>query len=50
MSQHDDETRLRDMLDYAHKGIEAIRNRSRADLDSDLILAAALKRYLDIEL
>lgn len=38
MSQHDDEGRLGDMLDYAGKALEAIHGRSRADLDRDVVL------------
>ena len=48
MSPHDDEPRLHDMLDYTRKAIEAIRDRSRADLDRDPILAAALERFVEI--
>ena len=48
MSQRDDETRLRDMLDYSQRAIEAIRDRSRADLDRDVVLSAALERFVEI--
>ena len=48
MSPHDDETRLRDMLDYARKAVEATRRRSRADLDRDVVLTAALERFVEI--
>ena len=48
MSQHDDETRLRDMLDHADRAVEAIRDRSRADLDRDPILGAALEGFVEI--
>jgi uncharacterized protein with HEPN domain len=48
MSHREDETHLRDMLDYARKAVEAIRGRSRADLDHDAILGAALERFVEI--
>ena len=48
MSPLDDERRLRDMLDYARKGVEAIRGRSRADLERDVVLVAALERFVEI--
>lgn len=38
MPQHDDQVRLRDMLDYAHQAIAAIDGRSRDDLDTDAVL------------
>ena len=48
MSHREDETHLRDMLDYASKAVEAIRGRARADLDRDAILGAALERFVEI--
>ena len=48
MSLPDDEACLRDMLDYARKAVEAIRGRSRGELDHDAVLAAALERFVEI--
>lgn len=48
MSPQDDQARLRDMLDYARKAVEAIRDRSRRDLDQDVVLAAALARFVEV--
>ncbi len=48
MSQPDDETRLGDMLDYACRAVEAIRDRSREDLDRDGVLAAGLERFVEV--
>jgi uncharacterized protein with HEPN domain len=48
MSQPDDETRLREMLDYAGRAVDAIRGRSRSDLDRDMIVAAALERFIEV--
>lgn len=48
MSLPEDDARLRDMLDYAGKAVEAISSRSRADLDRDAVLAAALERFVEI--
>ena len=39
---------LLDMLDHARKAVAATRGRSRLDLDSDEILAAALVRFLEV--
>ncbi len=36
------------MLDYACRAVEAIRGRSREDLDRDVVLAAALERFVEI--
>ena len=36
------------MLDYARRAVEAIRNRSCPELDSDVVLAAALERFVEI--
>ena len=48
MSQPDDETRLRDMLDYAGKAVEAVRGRSRLDLDREVALVAGLERFVEL--
>ncbi len=48
MSPHDDERRLRDMLDYARKAVYAVRSAERTDLEIDEILGAALERFVEI--
>lgn len=48
MRQPDDQVLLKDMADHARRAIEACRSRSRADLDTDLVLAAALERFIEI--
>ncbi len=48
MSPHDDETRLQDMLDCARKAVVAIEDRSREDLDTSAVLAAALERFVEV--
>ncbi len=48
MSYQDDDTRLRDMLDYAVKAVDTIKGKDRADLDDDYILAAAIERFVEI--
>jgi uncharacterized protein with HEPN domain len=48
MTQHDDEVRLRHMLDYSRKAITMIRGRERQDLDSDEMLCLALTRLVEI--
>ena len=48
MSQHDDRTRMRHMLDYAREAVALGRGKSRADLDSERVLSLALVRLLEI--
>ncbi|MGD2111259.1 MAG: DUF86 domain-containing protein [Phycisphaerae bacterium] len=48
MSHHDDDARLRGMLEYARKAVAAIGGRARAELDQDEILGAALERFVEI--
>ena len=48
MLLRDDLVRLRHMLDAAHRAREFAQDRSRADLDSDEMLALALVRLLEI--
>jgi len=48
MSQHDDEVRLRHMLDAARQAIAFARGRQRADLERDVQLALALTRLVEI--
>jgi uncharacterized protein with HEPN domain len=48
MRPPEDEVLLRDMLDYARRAVEAVAERDRSDLDSDLILAPALERFIEV--
>ena len=48
MSRHDDETRLRHMLDHAREAVEMSRGHTRADLDRDRRLNLSLVRLLEI--
>ncbi|MHB0915211.1 MAG: HepT-like ribonuclease domain-containing protein [Thermoleophilia bacterium] len=48
MTLHDDEVRLRHMLDYSREALELVKDRSRTDLDSDRVLELALVRLLEI--
>jgi len=48
MRQPDDQVLLKDMADHARRAIEACKGRSREDLDTDLVLAAALERFIKI--
>ncbi len=48
MSRHDDQPRLRHMLDHAVEAVELSRERTRADLDTDRPLNLALVRLLEI--
>ncbi len=48
MSRHDDETRLRHMLDHAREAVEMSRGHTRADLDRDRPLNLSLVRLLEI--
>ena len=48
MSRHDDETRLRHMLDYAREAVEMAAGHTRADLDRDRRLNLSLVRLLEI--
>lgn len=48
MTRRDDDALLRDMLTYARRASEAATGRSRADLDTDHVLAAALERFAEV--
>ena len=48
MSQHDDTTRLRHMLEHAQEAVEMIQGRSRRELDRDRMLELALVRLIEI--
>jgi len=48
MSKDNDEIRMRQMLDYARKAQAMTQGRSRADLDSDVMLQLALTRAVEV--
>lgn len=48
MSQHDDDIRLRHMLDHAREASQMIQGRTRSDLDTDRQLNLSLVRLLEI--
>jgi uncharacterized protein with HEPN domain len=48
MTRHNDEIRLRHMLDYASEAMEMVRGRSREDLDRDRMLELALVRLVEV--
>ncbi|OGQ72977.1 MAG: hypothetical protein A3G94_00670 [Deltaproteobacteria bacterium RIFCSPLOWO2_12_FULL_60_16] len=48
MSRDDPQVRLRHMLAYAREAVELMRNRRRADLDTDRALGLAILRCVEI--
>lgn len=48
MGPPEDEALLRDMLAHARLAVASVADREREDLDSDLILAAALERFIEV--
>lgn len=48
MRPPEDDVLLRDMLDHARRANDAIAARSRADLETDPVLAAALERFIEV--
>ena len=48
MSRPEDETLLRDMLDYARRAVSAVSGRSRPDLETDALLAPAVERLIEV--
>ena len=48
MRPPEEDALLRDMLDHARRAVDAVAERDRSDLDSDLILAAALERFIEV--
>jgi len=48
LSKHDDEVRLRHMLDHANEAVELVRGRSDEDLSADRVLQLALVRLVEI--
>jgi uncharacterized protein with HEPN domain len=48
MTRHDDDIRLRHMLDYSRKAVAMIEGRARDDLNGDEMLCLALTRLVEI--
>lgn len=48
MRPPDDRALLRDMREYARKAVAATAGRTRLDLETDEILAAALERFIEV--
>jgi uncharacterized protein with HEPN domain len=48
MTRHDDDARLRHMLDYARKTVQLATGRARADLDADELFGLAMTRLLEV--
>ncbi len=48
MSHHDDMVRVRHILDHTREIVEFMRDKKRADLETDRILSLALIRLLEI--
>lgn len=48
MTRHDDDVRLRHMLDHAREAIALTRVRSRSDLDNDRLFELGLVRLIEI--
>ena len=48
MRPPEDDVLLRDMLAFSQRAVAAIAERDRSDLDSDVVLAAALERFIEV--
>ena len=48
MGQPEDPVLLLDMLDQVRRAVQAVSGRNRADLDTDVVLAAALERFIEV--
>ncbi len=48
MRPPEDDVLLRDMLDHARKAVAATAGKTRRDLDSDDVLAAALEPFIEV--
>lgn len=48
MTRHDDDIRLRHMLDYSRKAVAMIEGRAREDLNRDEMLCLALTRLVEV--
>ncbi len=44
----EDDVLLRDMLTFTRRAVAAVAEKNRSDLDSDVVLAAALERFLEV--
>ena len=47
MSRHEDEMRIRHMLDHAREAVAALKDRPRADLDYDRLLELAVLKLVE---
>ncbi len=48
MKPPEDDDLLRDMLTFSRRAVNAVAEKDRSDLDSDVVLAAALERFIDV--
>src|SRR5512136_2456036 len=48
MKQPEDRVLMLDMLDHARRAVAAVEGRTRAQLESDAVLAAALERFIEV--
>jgi uncharacterized protein with HEPN domain len=48
MRPPEDVVLLKDMLDHARKAVAAAKSKTRADLDRDEVLAAAIERFIEV--
>ena len=48
MKLPEDRVLMLDMLDHARRAVAAVRGRTRPELDSDPVLAAALERFIEV--
>ncbi|MFA5043844.1 MAG: HepT-like ribonuclease domain-containing protein [Kiritimatiellia bacterium] len=48
MSRHDDSVTLRQMLDYIEEAIALVKDRTRADIESDRVFFLALLKLVEI--
>jgi len=44
----EDDVLLRDMLTFTQRAVAAVAEKDRSDLDSDVVLAAALERFIEV--
>lgn len=48
MRPPEDDVLLRDMLAFAERAVAAVADRTRSELESDVVLAAALERFIEV--
>ena len=48
IAQHDDDARMRHMLNYARKAVRFASDRTRGDLDTDEVFGLAMTRLLEV--